>query len=260
MEINWFTVIAQVINFFILVWLLKRFLYKPILRAIDERESKIATQLKEAEVKKAEALKEQKDFEQKNRAFNQDKKDRIDKMIEETNEERQKLMDKARVDAEVLSKKLVNAAQKRHHEEQMLLNRKILEEVFAISSKALTDLASSDLEELLVEAFTKRLMALEGNELKNLKMAFKSSSEKLLVRTAFPLTAKQQKELNQAFDEVLDSETSIKFEVTPILIGGIELSTHEFKLAWSISEYLHAFEKSISKTTQTKTVPLIWGK
>ena len=40
MEINWFTVIAQVINFLILVWLLKRFLYKPVLNAIAEREKK----------------------------------------------------------------------------------------------------------------------------------------------------------------------------------------------------------------------------
>ena len=42
MPIDWFTVVAQAINFLILVWLLKRFLYKPILHAIDEREKGIA--------------------------------------------------------------------------------------------------------------------------------------------------------------------------------------------------------------------------
>ena len=54
MKINWFTVIAQVINFLILVWLMKRYLYKPVLNAIDEREKKIAAQLADAEAKKAE--------------------------------------------------------------------------------------------------------------------------------------------------------------------------------------------------------------
>ncbi len=49
MKIDWFTLIAQVINFLILVWLLRRFLYKPILKAVDEREKKIASQLKDAE-------------------------------------------------------------------------------------------------------------------------------------------------------------------------------------------------------------------
>ena len=55
MPIDWFTVVAQAINFLILVWLLKRFLYKPILHAIDEREKGIAAQLAQAEAKKAEA-------------------------------------------------------------------------------------------------------------------------------------------------------------------------------------------------------------
>ena len=58
MLINWFTVVAQAINFLILVWLLKRFLYKPILQAIDEREKRIATQLADAEDKKAECAKD----------------------------------------------------------------------------------------------------------------------------------------------------------------------------------------------------------
>ena len=62
MLINWFTVCAQAINFLILVWLLKRFLYKPILHAIDEREKGIAAQLADAEAKKAEAQKDRDDF------------------------------------------------------------------------------------------------------------------------------------------------------------------------------------------------------
>ena len=58
MLINWFTVVAQAVNFLILVWLLKRFLYSHVLHAIDEREKGIANQLAEAEAKKAEAQKE----------------------------------------------------------------------------------------------------------------------------------------------------------------------------------------------------------
>jgi F-type H+-transporting ATPase subunit b len=52
MLIDWFTVGAQVVNFLILVWLLKRFLYKPILHAIDERERRIAKELADADTKK----------------------------------------------------------------------------------------------------------------------------------------------------------------------------------------------------------------
>ncbi len=49
MLINWFTVLAQIVNFLILVYLLKRFLYGPIIRAMQEREKKIARRLQDAE-------------------------------------------------------------------------------------------------------------------------------------------------------------------------------------------------------------------
>ena len=58
MLIDWFTVAAQAVNFLILVWLLKRFLYKPILGAMDAREQRIASRLRQAETEKAEARKD----------------------------------------------------------------------------------------------------------------------------------------------------------------------------------------------------------
>ena len=42
MLIDWFTIAAQAVNFLILIWLMKRYLYQPILRAIASREQLIA--------------------------------------------------------------------------------------------------------------------------------------------------------------------------------------------------------------------------
>ena len=52
MLIDWFTIGAQALNFLILVWLLKHFLYQPILNAIDEREKRIAKELADAVAKR----------------------------------------------------------------------------------------------------------------------------------------------------------------------------------------------------------------
>ena len=69
MLIDWFTICAQAINFLILVWLMKRFLYKPILHAIDARENLIATELADAAAKKTEAQKDRDEFQHKNEEF-----------------------------------------------------------------------------------------------------------------------------------------------------------------------------------------------
>ena len=69
MLIDWFTVIAQVVNFLILVWLMKRYLYQPILKALDAREQRIAAELADADAKRAEALAEREEFKRKNDEF-----------------------------------------------------------------------------------------------------------------------------------------------------------------------------------------------
>lgn len=246
MEINWFTVIAQILNFFLLVWLLKRFLYQPILKAIAEREGKIVAQLKEAEVTQAEATQEQKDFAQKNLVFDQDQKDRMAKVIAETAAEHQRLMDRARAEAKALSERLATAAQAKRDDEQAALRQHILQEVFAISRKTLTDLASASLEEQVSLTFLRRLQALKGEELEALKAAFTDPNASLLMRSALEIPEKQQQALKSSLDELLNADTDVTFAVDPALIGGIELSTQAYKLAWSISEYLHDFEQHIA--------------
>ena len=42
MQVDWITTIAQIINFLVLVYLLKRFLYGPIVSAMIHREAHIA--------------------------------------------------------------------------------------------------------------------------------------------------------------------------------------------------------------------------
>jgi len=54
-EVDWFTVGAQLLNFAILFALLARFLYRPIVDAIDEREARIRERLEEAEQRESEA-------------------------------------------------------------------------------------------------------------------------------------------------------------------------------------------------------------
>ena len=87
MLIDWFTVGAQVVNFLILVWLMKRFLYQPILDAIDARENRIAAQIADADAAKLDAQNERLQFEHKNREFEQNRSALLTTAMEEVQEE-----------------------------------------------------------------------------------------------------------------------------------------------------------------------------
>lgn len=252
MKINWFTVIAQAINFLVLVWLLKRFIYKPILKGIDEREKKIAAQIKDADDRKAAAIKEQDDFRKKNEDFDQKKKELMDKAVADTNAEKDKLLEAAKNEAGTLRSNLEKATKENQENQNMEIAQQTQKQVFAITRKALTAIASVSLEEQSVNTFIKRLTESKDEEKKQFIDAFKSNANAILVRSAFDLPEKQQAEINNAVDTILGTKTRFQFKTTPELISGIELTTNGYKLAWSLSGYLDSLEKSFTEKMKSQ--------
>src|ERR1700678_3074342 len=180
MLIDWFTVGAQVLNFLILVWLLKRFLYKPILDAIDAREKRITGQIADAESKKAEAQREQDDFRNKNKAFDEQRSALFSKAEDEAKTERDGMLNAARKDAADL-----RAAQETAlHEDQTRLSgeiaRSAAKEVIGMARKALEDLATVSLEERVEEVFTRRLRGMQVDSKLLMGEALKSASEPVI--------------------------------------------------------------------------------
>jgi F-type H+-transporting ATPase subunit b len=255
MLIDWFTVAAQVVNFLVLMWLLKRFLYKPILDAIDAREKRIAAELADADANKAEALQERDRFQQKNDDFDRQRDELLSQAKDEAEAERQRLVDDARQAADALRAKRQDAL---HREQQSLadeIGRRTREEVFAIARRTLTDLAATSLEERICEAFTRRLRALDDEAKEGLAQALKSSSDPVRVRSAFDLPPEQQQSIQHALNEVFSAEIQVRYETAPSVISGIELTTNGQKVAWSIAEYLASLERSVVQLLKEKEKP-----
>ena len=255
MLIDWFTVGAQALNFVILVWLMKRFLYKPILHAIDAREKRIAMELADANAKKAEAQKERDEFQHKNEEFDQRRASLLSQATEEAKAERQRLLDEARQAADALSAKRQETLRNDAHNLNHAIRRRTQQEVFAIARKALADLATTSLEERLEEVFTRRLREMDGHAKAGLAEALKKASDPALVRSAFELPAEQRAAIQNALNETFLAEIHIRFETAPDLISGIELTTNGQKVAWSIADYLVSLEKGVDELLKEKDKP-----
>jgi F-type H+-transporting ATPase subunit b len=255
MLIDWFTVGAQALNFIILVWLMKRFLYKPIRQAIDEREKRIATELANAEAQQAEAQKERDAFAHKNEAFDQQRAALLRQATDEAQAERQRLLDEARQEAMALHTKRQEALRNEAHTLHQAISRRAQQEVFAIARQALTDLAGASVEARMVEVFVRQLRALSGEEKGVLVSALTASPRPVIVRTAFDLPPAQRALTEGAIQETLGTETQIQFETTPDLISGIELTTNGHKVAWSMADYLAALAKGVDELLQGQDKP-----
>jgi F-type H+-transporting ATPase subunit b len=252
MLIDWFTVGAQVLNFIILVWLLKRYLYKPILNAVDAREKRIAAELADADAKKAEAQKERNEFQHKNEEFDQQRAALLSKATDEAKAERQRLLEDARKAADVLSAKRQEALRSDANDLNRAICRRTQQEVFAIARKALVDLATTSLEERMSEVFTQRLRSMDGKTKEGFGEALKTASEPALVRSALDLPEAQRAAIQKAVNETFSADVHIRFETAPDLVSGIELTTKGQKIAWSIADYLASLEKGVGELLKEK--------
>jgi len=255
MLIDWFTVGAQALNFLILVWLLKRFLYKPILNAVNAREKLIATELSDARAKMTEAQKERDDFQHKNEIFDRQRATLFSKATDGAKAERQRLLNEARKAADALSAKRQEALRSDFESLNQAIRRRTQEEVFAVARKVLTDLSGSSLEERIGKAFMRRLDTMDDNAKAALGQALKTASEPALVRSAFDLPVEQRAAIQNALNVIFSMEVRLRFETAPDLVGGIELTTNGQKLAWSIADYLTSLEDDVAQLLSAKSKP-----
>ncbi|GAA4024655.1 F0F1 ATP synthase subunit B [Actimicrobium antarcticum] len=256
MLIDWFTVGAQVLNFVILVWLMKRFLYQPILDAIAAREKKIAAELADADTKKTEAQKERDTFQQKNAAFDQQRATLLSQATEAARAEGRRLQEDARKTAEALRVKQQAALNNDARNLQQAISSRTQQEVFAIARKTLADLATTSLEQSVTGVFVQRLQALDEPTRARFSDALKSGSSPALVRSAFALPAAQCSAIQDAVKHLFAADIPLRFEVAPDLVSGIELSANGQKAGWNIAEYLQTLEAGVADLLQEKAQPV----
>jgi len=252
--IDYFTTAAQIVNFLVLVLLLKHFLYRPVLRSMDEREMKIASRLEEAEKKLAEA---------------EQRAQSIKKIEQDLEESRGRMLAKAEEEAQAYKKDLAEKARKEvemsgagwrksleHQKEELLadMRRSVSDEVYIVARKAIKDLADDELEVRIIQTFIKRLQRMDEQELRAFKELLKSPKRRVVVRSAFEIPMEGRQRIHEALQERFGVEMDLRFETDPKLISGIELSANEIRISWSVSGYLDDLEGKMSRVLENRKV------
>lgn len=248
MLIDYFTTVAQIINFLVLVFLLRHFLYKPVIKSMDEREMKIATRLKDANERRKKAQQEE---------------ESIRKAEQELAAKREELMARATLDAEATRSDLMKKARGEvdkskgdwydaleHQKEAFLVDIRLQagEEVYAVSRRVLRDLANDKLERRIIDVFLERLGILDELDKKKLKEFHEKPGQNIIVKSTFEIPAEMRQKLQETLRQQVGAEVEIQYQAAPDLISGIELSTNDMKISWSIDSYLDDLVAELSRT------------
>ena len=243
MLINWFTVIAQIVNFLILVFLLKYFLYDRIVKAMDEREQRIQLRLKEAEEKKQEAEQEARSYLEKNRDFDAKREEMLAQAKNEADARRKELTEEARLAVTKQRSVWLETIQRDKKSFVQDLRKMAGNQVYTIARKAFRDLADEDVEERVINAFLVHLNAMSKKTREALATSIKESKNEVIVRTAFEIPAKMREKITGALHRAIADGIQVRYEPASDLIMGIELKTRGRKIAWSLQVYLDTLEE-----------------
>lgn len=235
MRIDWLTVVAQIVNFLLLVWLLKRFLYQRVIDAMERREARIESRLEDARAREAEAESEAESFREKSAALEREREQQLEEAREEAKGEKRRLVEEARNEVEGLRDRWVGELRREQDEFRKKLKSELAAAVATAARSALSDLADSSLEQRVVDVLLERIEdELPAEE----RDALLDSEEPLKIISAFELDEAARERLRQG----LDAPGGLEFSVDASLGFGIVIRAPDHKLEWTADAYLEELE------------------
>ncbi len=253
--IDWTTVAFQIVNFLILLFLLKHFLYGRIIEAMDQREARIAESLQQAEDKQRQAEKKAQEFQNKSQELDAQREEFLTQAKKDAQERRKELLDQARQEVDQSRKQWAEALEREKDGFLDDLRTRVSRQTLDIARRTLDDLADAELEAKIVDGFLARLEQLDEGERKTFANAVAQTQDDegqthVLARTAFDLSEEQQGRVADALRQHVAEGLDVDFATSGEVIGGIEVSAAGAKLAWSIAHYLGSLEEDLAEQFQ----------
>jgi len=246
MLIDWFTVAAQIVNFLVLIALLKHFLYARIIRAIDARDGKIAASLAEAAEKKEQAKAQLEEYRNRLSAFDQERAGMLAQARSDADRLHTDLLEKARAHVRSLENKWTEDLERERAAFLLDLERRAAVEILAIVRRVVADLACLDVQQCAVMVLLDKIRSLDAKAWKDLARC------DLVIRTAFELPEPTRALVLKTLEERLGGPVNVRFERAAGMAWGLELRGGGRKIGWSSETYLESLEEDLKQALEHK--------
>ena len=249
MHIDWFVLFAQIVNFLVLVFLLKYFLYGRILDAMDARQARIEASWADARNQREKARHEAEDYQDKTRCLEAEREELLSQAHAAATKARQDLLDKARTDVDALKNRWHETLEREKQSFLEDLRRRAGAHVYDTIRRVMHDLAEAELEERVLGVMLRRLEGPETEQIEAIRgnLGQADAETGVIVRSSFALRTDQEERIIAALEDYAPAETPIRFEHSPEIITGIEVLVHGHKVSWSVGDYLLALEEAFQQ-------------
>lgn len=245
MELSWSTFLLEIINFLVLIWILKHFLYKPVLAIIAKRQEGIDKTLADAQTLRGEAEQLQQQYEARLDHWDQERQQAREALKSELDTERARRMEELQTTLEAERERHQVAEQRRVADIQRRMEETAMSHGAQFAGRLLEQTASPELEARLVEMVISELAQLSHDQLAALHAHNGADGTWIQVLSAYPLSDQQRQQLHRALDNN-GWQANLTFGEDPSLLAGLHITMGAWVLAANLRDELRGFSELAS--------------
>lgn len=244
MEFDWTTFVLEIINFLVLVWILQRFLYKPVTAAIAARKAAIDKTLSDAQAVEAQATSLRHQFESRMAEWEHEKAHARTQLQGELDAERARMMDALHASLDQEREKARVLEQRHTVETRHRLEEAALAQGGRFVARLLSRIAGAELEERIRGLLLEDLPRLGDAELRKLRTACQEAGGRIEISSAYPLAAAQRQSLVQALSDLAGQPLTCKFVQNMELMAGLRIAIGPWMLRCNLRDELRFFAEA----------------
>lgn len=241
MEFDWTTFILEIVNFLILVWLLKHFFYRPVLGIIARRREGIEKTLSDARITQTEAQALKVQYEAREAEWAKEKEAARARLAEEISAERERSMAALRASLSDEREKARVLEEKRLAEWRRAAEEQAIALGAAFCARLLARLASPALEATLVDVTVDELPRLPAEQVRDLAASAGEDELKPAVMSAYLLDEARRKAIGESLSALVGRRVSAVFSENPDLVAGLHVSLGAWVLHANLRDELKFF-------------------
>lgn len=241
MELNWSTFILEIINFLVLVWILKRFLYRPVLDVIARRREAIEQQSSESQQlrQEAETLKNQ--YQNRLADWEQERRQARETLTREMDQEQARQMEALQASLGREREKMQAAEECRQAEKTREIEHQALQQGAEFATRLLAMASGPELEKRLVDRVIGELAELSPQQSARLQAQWGEHPEQIALQSAYPLAAEQQQALEKQLAATVGKAIPVDYSRQPELLAGLQITIGAWVLQANIRDELRGF-------------------
>jgi F-type H+-transporting ATPase subunit b len=241
MEFNLSTFVLEIINFLILIWILQRLFYKPLLDTIAKRKQFIDQSLSDAKNLQLQAEQQRTLYENRQKLWEQEKQSSIAALQQQLDAERAVQLNRLSIDLEQERQKARVTLSRQQLELQQQAEKQAMQNGATFAGMLLQHAAGPELEARLFDLMIDNLATLP--EACKLCLATLSTKKTVPVKitNVFPLSVEMQQRLEQKLENLITTPLSFQYHQDTALIAGLRIDIGAWVLHANLQHELIGF-------------------